>query len=330
MRILCNVSILMSVYNETEKELAEAIESMLNQTYEFFEFIIINDNPARKDLKIILEKYGKRDNRIKIINNKQNIGLAMSLNKAAKIAHGEILVRMDADDISLPNRVEKQLYEINNGYDLVFTPYIYIDEFSEPINSNNDNMSYFSPYDIHRILPIKNIIHHPTVMMTKEIFNEAGGYRDFPCAQDYDLWLRIYDVGGKFKMINEVLLKYRIREVSISKKKKYQQKITLDYTRKLFVERVITGKDSYTKDSYNKYLIKHGVFNQERANKMEYYSKILAEAKKAYYNNNYTKYYIYRLRVFIGNKEFRRSYIKKIRDKILLRSYIKDNLKSIN
>lgn len=99
--ILHKVSVLMSVYNETLNELAESIDSILNQTYKLFEFIIVNDNPTREDLKEILINYQNKDNRIKIIESKENIGLAMSLNKAFDISTGNILVRMDADDMML-------------------------------------------------------------------------------------------------------------------------------------------------------------------------------------------------------------------------------------
>lgn len=325
------VSILMSTYNESIDELNESINSMLNQTFENFEFIIVNDNPKRKSSKRLLENYREKDKRIKIINNEKNIGLAMSLNKAAELAETEILVRMDADDISSPHRIEKQLNEIQKGYDFIFSPYILINEKSQPICLDRDwSLKYYSPYEIHKELPIQNIIHHPTVMMTKDIFNRAGGYRDFPCAQDYDLWLRIYDVGSKFKMVDEALLKYRIRENSISKTKQFQQKKTLDYINKLFIERVKTGSDSYSKDRYNNFFKKYEGSLQQKVEEIQYYNQLLIKAKESKRNHDISKYLYYRIKVFIESAEFRESYIERIKRKLLLYKYIKRNLKSLN
>jgi len=100
------VSIVMSVYN-AQKYLDEAIESILNQTYSNFEFIIINDGSTDKSLEII-ENYAKKDSRI-IVINRENKGLIYSLNEGIRKANGKYIARMDADDISLPQRLEKQV-----------------------------------------------------------------------------------------------------------------------------------------------------------------------------------------------------------------------------
>ena len=100
------ISVLMPVYN-SEKYVAEAIESILCQTYKDFEFIIINDASTDSSLKIIA-KYAKQDKRIKLINNKKNVKISASLNKGLSIAKGKYIARMDSDDISLPSRFELQ------------------------------------------------------------------------------------------------------------------------------------------------------------------------------------------------------------------------------
>ena len=79
---MCQISVLMSVYNESERELKESVDSILNQSYKNFEFIIVNDNPNNINLKLMLNRFASKDNRIKIIENEKNIGLAMSMNKA--------------------------------------------------------------------------------------------------------------------------------------------------------------------------------------------------------------------------------------------------------
>lgn len=99
-------TVLMSVYNTPKEQLKESIESILKQTYQEFEFLIINDG-ADKECTELIESY--KDERIEVIQNEENIGLAKSLNKGLEIANGKYIIRMDADDISHPTRIEKQI-----------------------------------------------------------------------------------------------------------------------------------------------------------------------------------------------------------------------------
>ena len=103
------ITVLMSIYKEPIDWMILSIDSIIEQTYKDFEFIIINDNPERLDNTKLLEKYLKKDSRIKIVNNSENIGLTKSLNKGLAVSTGEYIARMDADDISLPTRFEKQI-----------------------------------------------------------------------------------------------------------------------------------------------------------------------------------------------------------------------------
>ena len=103
----------MSIYNG-KKNLSKSIKSVLNQTYTNFEFIIIDD--ASKDSSLeLMNSYALKDNRIKVIKNKMNIGLTKSLNKGISIAQGEFIVRQDGDDFFLPNHLEKLLFFFNNN-----------------------------------------------------------------------------------------------------------------------------------------------------------------------------------------------------------------------
>lgn len=100
------VTVLMAEYNTKEEELRQSIESILNQTYKNFEFIIIDDFSEDKSTKII-KSYD--DDRIKIYRNDKNIGLAESLNKGIKLSNTDFIIRMDTDDIALEDRIEKQV-----------------------------------------------------------------------------------------------------------------------------------------------------------------------------------------------------------------------------
>ena len=105
------ISVIMSVFNADEY-VAEAIESILNQTYSHFEFIIIDDGSTDSSLRII-QKYAIEDQRIRVILNEKNIGLAKSLSKGIDVSQGMYIARMDADDISLPDRFYKQICYFN-------------------------------------------------------------------------------------------------------------------------------------------------------------------------------------------------------------------------
>lgn len=248
----------MSVYNETESEVLECMQSLLAQTYADFEILIVNDDPASEANRTVLAKIAEMDSRIRILHNEKNIGLALSMNYAAQFAKGRYLARMDADDVCMPTRLEKEYAVISKGeYDLVCSGFLLIDENSNEITEKNAKSFFHTPENIRESLPYKSVIHHPTVIMTREIFERVGGYRDFPCSQDYDMWLRLLTAGARFYMIPEELLKYRIRGASISATKRLRQKLTLEYIRDLYVERLKRGTDSFSVENYQNYLKKH-------------------------------------------------------------------------
>ena len=128
------VSVVMSVYKEPVEWLHESIDSILNQTFSGFEYIIICDNPEYEEGILLLKGYAKKDNRIRLIFNKENIGLTKSLNIGISIAQGDYIARMDADDISEAKRFEKQLdfFESNPDFDFCSTSFsIFMGLFNE-------------------------------------------------------------------------------------------------------------------------------------------------------------------------------------------------------
>ena len=121
------ISVLMSVYNESEHILRSSISSILEQSYTDFEFIIINDNPKNNEINKVLMSV--KDSRVKIINNPNNLGLVKSLNKGLEVASGEYIARMDADDIAVRDRLQKQLsYLEKNNCDIVGSSILCINE----------------------------------------------------------------------------------------------------------------------------------------------------------------------------------------------------------
>lgn len=209
------VSVVMSVYNG-EKFLREAIDSILDQTFKDFEFIIINDGSADDTLKII-KSY--KDPRIVLISRK-NKGLVASLNEGIEKAQGKYIARMDADDVSLPDRFQLQVeYLIKNPSCVVLSSYIdLVDELGKPLPNWFLERTAVTPEQIKGIMVQECCIAHPAVMMVKGGLPKPA-YRSIPGAEDWDLWLRILRQGSVIHKIPKVLLKYRIHSNSITQKK---------------------------------------------------------------------------------------------------------------
>ena len=210
------ISVIMSVFN-SENYLDEAIESILNQTYNEFEFIIVNDASSDNSLEII-KKYMQIDKRISLINNKKNLGLTKSLNLALKIAKYDFVARMDSDDISDIFRFEKQIefFKQNKNYALVGTNIQKIDKFNNIVENNTTKYTY---KDIKKTLKYRNCFAHGSVMINRAILDFDLKYdENFLYAQDYKLWCKI---AKKYPVANlkEYLYKLRVHNSSISKKK---------------------------------------------------------------------------------------------------------------
>ena len=305
------ISVIMSVYNETKEQVEQSIQSILAQTYSDFELIVINDNPKSETVGKWLKHICAADDRIHLYTNAVNIGLALSMNYAAEQATGEYLARMDADDISEITRFEKQVALLEQGkYDLICTGYQYIDERGDLVELRSP-VELYTDEQLMKQIYVKNCIHHPTVMMTAKLFEKVGGYRDFPCAQDYDLWIRMAHAGARFHMIHEPLLCYRIRSGSVTNKKKLQQKLTLEYTRRLYIQRLKTGKDQFSKKDYNEFIAAH-TKNMELQESDMNRNRVLLQKAKAYRNKkNFPMYFLTRLSVLLGSSVYRSGYIEK-------------------
>jgi glycosyltransferase involved in cell wall biosynthesis len=220
------VSVIMPNYNN-EKYLAEAIESILNQTYRNFEFVIIDDCSTDNSWNIIQE-YAKKDNRIKAFKNEENLKIVKTRNKGFGLMSpaSKYIAIFDSDDISMPERFEKQIkfLEKNPDYGAVGSHTFIIDENSEIIGKRKYET------DFKKI--IKNIIKkspvaQPSVMIKKSVLNEVGPYNEkYTRCQDYELWFRIakdYKIGN----LDESLIKYR---VSKTQGKTTNLKETLKFT----------------------------------------------------------------------------------------------------
>lgn len=207
-------SVIMPAYN-AEKYIGEAIESILNQTYKDFEFIIINDGSTDKTKDIILSY---SDDRIVYFENKKNSGIVFSLNKGLEKSTGEYIVRMDADDISVPTRIKKQVEYMDANKDVgVLGTGICI--FGENIKSHNRVFTTNSD-QLKAELIFNSCIAHPTVMIRSEVLKRNNLKYDarFAGAEDYCLWWEIAKL-SKIATMPDILVKYRIHFSQITKTK---------------------------------------------------------------------------------------------------------------
>ncbi len=222
---MVRVSVIMGVYNCKNKELLKnSINSIINQTYKEWEFIICNDGSTDNTLEY-LQQFAELDSRIRIISYNDNKGLSYALNMCLKEARGEYIARQDDDDKSYPLRLKRQVEFLDERKEFalagtiadvyddsgIWGEYI-VDEFP-------DKKSFFwnSPF------------MHPTIMVRKGVYDEVNGYRiakETRRCEDIDLFMRIYAAGFKGYNIQDKLYMYRI--VNIPEKKLRPMKYRID------------------------------------------------------------------------------------------------------
>lgn len=207
------ISVVLPVFNG-ERYLKEAIESILTQTYDQFEFIIINDGSTDNTKKILLS-YTEKDHRIVLIHQ-DNKGLVESLNRGVSIAKGKYIARMDADDISAPERFELQIafLEANPDYVAIGSDVVLIDEKARKLTTQHQLQDHES------ILSAALVGHcpicHPSALIRTDAILKSGPYnKEFYPAEDLDLWLRLSEI-GLLGNLNSSLLFYRMHGGSIS------------------------------------------------------------------------------------------------------------------
>ncbi len=227
------VTVLMSEYNTKKEQLKQSIESILNQTYNNFEFIIVDDCSKEENIKLI-ESY--KDNRIRLIRNEKNLGLAASLNKGIELATTDYIIRMDTDDIAKVDRIEKQVRfaENNPQYSIVSGRANFFDE---------NGIYYTTPKsgEIYKNDLIKGTpFIHPTMLINKKHIQKIGGYPLYRRCQDYAMAMNMYANGYKGYIMEDILIDYRMDTDGYKKKKfKYrilEAKIRFHYYRKLKID----------------------------------------------------------------------------------------------
>lgn len=212
------VSVVMANYNTEEEYLRSAIESILNQTYSNFEFIIIDDGSTNDSVSII-ESYD--DERIVLVKNSENIGVTKSRNKGLDICHGEFMAVMDSDDISMPNRFEMQIRYLREHENVIVCgtgiECIGTWEKLHPNKIIRHTIEDRESYRIHLLFDNRPLIFHPSAMLNRKLMLKYNiRYDDsLPVALDYKLWVSCSQVADCV-ILPEILLKYRVHDKSIT------------------------------------------------------------------------------------------------------------------
>ena len=238
------VTVLMPTYN-AEAFLVEALQSILSQTWKDFEFLIVNDASSDATPQILAQT---QDPRIRIIQNPTRLGVTGSLNRGLSEARGQIVCRMDADDISDPERIHLQtehlLKEPKAG--LVSSLYEFIDE--KDLKVRTFKRPSLDPVLIHWNLLFRNYLGgHGQVAFKIDLARKVGGYSsELPYSQDYDLWLRLARV-TEVHILTESLFKRRIHKDAIGTQKRAEQLQCSIETAKTAL-REVTGREISEKE----------------------------------------------------------------------------------
>ncbi len=216
-----SISVVMSAYN-AQRYLRESVDSILSQTFADFEFIIIDDGSKDQTLSILRE-YEKQDKRIRIIS-RPNKGLTLSLNEGLAAAKAPLIARMDADDVSLPDRFEKQIAYLNQHPEVVLLGASV--ELIDPYGVHIGDQPYPTDHEtlLRRLLKGEGgCIPHPVTMYRADAVTKIGGYRsEYNNIEDLDLFLRLATI-GRVANLPQQLLKYRRDTGSISHTKRENQ-----------------------------------------------------------------------------------------------------------
>lgn len=208
-----DISVIMSVYNG-ESYLEETLQSLINQTFKNWELIVINDC-SNDSTAEILEKYSQKDARIKVHTNEANLKLPASLNKAISLSEGKYIARMDADDICLPDRFEKQykFMEENCDVDLSSCRFMTV---KNGVYASGGAGGRYDCDAIRAMLLMANPILHPGVIAKAEVMKQFNYDTTLTCTEDLELWTRLAMNNKNIQILPECLLIYRLHDKQIT------------------------------------------------------------------------------------------------------------------
>lgn len=279
-----DISVIMSVYNG-EAYLKEAIESVINQTFENWELIIINDcsTDATAD---ILSDYAKKDERIKVHTNEVNLRLPSSLNKAISLSKGKYIARMDADDICLPDRLEKQFSFMEANEDIALSSCRFL-TLKNGVYASGGAGGRCDFAALRALLLVSNPILHPGVIAKTEVMKQLKYDTSLTCTEDLELWTRFVINNYKMQILPEILLIYRLHDKQITTTTLERQCTEVLKIQQNYYSSLLEKMDSKMEEFYIK-----GVYFRENSdiNGFIKYSKWLRNCAKKNFGNDAVNY----------------------------------------
>ncbi len=273
-----DISVIMSVYNG-EAYLEEAIESVINQSFKSWELIVINDC-SNDSTGTILEDYSNKDERIKVYTNEVNLKLPASLNKAISLCKGKYIARMDADDISLPERFEKQYAFMEANKDVVLSSCRFL-TVKNGIYASGGAGGRCDSNALKAMLLVSNPILHPGVIAKAEILKSYQYDTSLTCTEDLELWTRLAADNKKLAILSEPLLIYRLHDKQITSTTLERQHTEVLKIQQKYYSVVLDSLNENIQDFYIS-----GIYFKENADIKEFikYAKWMKKVSKGKFN----------------------------------------------
>jgi glycosyltransferase involved in cell wall biosynthesis len=270
------VSVLLPAFN-AEKHLRTAVESILSQTHRNFELLIINDGSGDQTEKIILSF---ADPRIRYIRNEKNIGLIASLNKGLEESKGEYIVRMDADDISLPARIEQQVAFMQKHIKTGAAGCWY---YPIPFHIPNKVTGYTNPALLQTQLLFNSCLCHPATILRKKTLEE-NNIRYSPAhkhSEDYDFWIQLSKV-SELNNVPEFLFKYRLHKNQVTSIHNSEQKKNARVVRAAYLKDLGFSFTEDELDTHNRISENSRIVSKEQLDRIEKWLLSLVKQNKNY------------------------------------------------
>ncbi len=236
-------SVLISIYKkENPIWLREALDSVFAQTIQPDEIVLVKDGPLTEDLELVLREYEQKHPIFNFVVNETNLGLGLALQKGVLACKNEIIARMDTDDIIPPDRFEKQLAKMKEGYDVVSCwSQLFIGDRSNVIAVKTRPEKH---EDIIKLAHRRSPVCHAAAFMRKSAVLKAGNYQHRLYYEDYNLWVRMIQCGAKFYNVQEVLYEIRTTDDQLNRRGGWSYlKRELKYLREFYDMGFYTRKD---------------------------------------------------------------------------------------
>ena len=282
-----DISVIMSVYNG-ETYLAEAIESVINGNFKNLELIIINDCSTDSTGEI-LASFALKDERIKVYTNEVNLKLPASLNKAISLSNGKYIARMDADDICLPDRFQKQFEFMEANSDIALSSCRFL-TVKNGVYASGGAGGRCDSDSLKALLLVANPILHPGVIARAEVMKEFGYDTTLTCTEDLELWTRMAANNLKMEILPECLLIYRLHDKQITSTTHGRQHIEVLGIQQKYYTALLNAMN----EEMNEFYIS-GIYFREKVDIEKYirYSKWLKSVTRDNFKKNTVNYALF-------------------------------------